>query len=163
MLMGVTELSSFLTMLQEKINFNFNVNEFGDRLKTQKYVFLSQFFGWEHGYSYNLYIRGPYSKELADDYYRVETEYEIVPFPEIAPAFYENSFIALVKDKGEEWLESATTLMSIYRYNVKPSLEREAAAFALMRTKELKSNIHPQIIHKAYQDLAHISLLPSYI
>lgn len=44
-------------------------NDFNFRLKVQKFVFIAKYFGWNHTYKYNLYIRGPYSSALADEYY----------------------------------------------------------------------------------------------
>ena len=44
-------------------------NDFNFRLKVQKFVYISKYFGWNHSYKYILYIRGPYSSALADEYY----------------------------------------------------------------------------------------------
>ncbi len=40
--------------------------------KLQKYVYLARnLFGMDFNYPFNLYIRGPYSPKLADDYYKL--------------------------------------------------------------------------------------------
>ncbi|HNX17195.1 MAG TPA: hypothetical protein PKM50_02585 [Methanoregula sp.] len=41
-----------------------NMNDFQDRLKYQKLVYLMQNFGLSLGYGYSWYVRGPYSPEL---------------------------------------------------------------------------------------------------
>ncbi|MEM3292996.1 MAG: hypothetical protein QXO81_01345 [Metallosphaera sp.] len=44
-------------------------NSFDDRLRLQKYVFIMEKLGLNLGYSFNEYLRGPYSPDLAMDYY----------------------------------------------------------------------------------------------
>ena len=139
--MGLSELSAFVHMLKEKGIIDFNIDEFNHRLIAQKCVFLSEFFGWSHGYPYNLYIRGPYSKDLADDYYKLENAEISEPINDLEPSFNSSGFINLVSGKDEDWLESAATLMSIYCYNAKSMNDFKAAGFALSRTKEIKHKI----------------------
>jgi len=100
------ELAGFVKALK-KIGFNFNVNRFNHRLKLQKYVFLARRYGIDLGYRFNLYIRGPYSPELANDYYSLKEDMpkEHVDLPE--------NFFKLVKGKSERWLELAATLVMI--------------------------------------------------
>ncbi|MDR2545424.1 MAG: hypothetical protein LBD03_07810 [Methanobrevibacter sp.] len=75
----IGKLNSFINLLNEKLDFSFSTNNFNDRLKLQKYVFIAKYFGFNHAYNYNLYIRGPYSSDLADDYYNLlNTENNIV-------------------------------------------------------------------------------------
>ena len=102
----LAKLAGFIKAL-ENIGFNFDVNRFNHRLKLQKYVYLARRYGIDLGYRYNLYIRGPYSPELADDYYsvRVGMPEEHVDVPE--------NFFRLVKGKSERWLELAATLVMI--------------------------------------------------
>ncbi|MGC9107083.1 MAG: hypothetical protein ACP5IE_02690 [Infirmifilum sp.] len=44
-------------------------NSFDDRLRLQKYVFIMEKLNLNLGYSFNQYLRGPYSPALAMDYY----------------------------------------------------------------------------------------------
>jgi uncharacterized protein YwgA len=50
-----------------------NMEFFNDRLLLQKKVFLLQELGVKLGYRFNLYIHGPYSRDLATDGYRINT------------------------------------------------------------------------------------------
>ena len=52
-------------------------NDFDFRLKVQKFVYIAKYFGWKHSYKYSLYIRGPYSSTLADEYYNDSTGSDI--------------------------------------------------------------------------------------
>lgn len=57
-----------------EIDFPFDVAEFEDRLIAQKIVCLLDLMGISLGYSFNLYIRGPYSPKLAYDYYHKDVQ-----------------------------------------------------------------------------------------
>ena len=56
-----------------EIGFAFDVTEFEDRLVAQKIVCLLELSGVPLGYPFNLYIRGPYSPTLAEDYFHMAT------------------------------------------------------------------------------------------
>ncbi len=100
-------LSSFLKTLDDKGILSFNKNLFNNRLKVQKYVFIARKFGLSLRYTYSLYIRGPYSSGLADDYYEID-DYHNSNSLEI-----DEDFFKLVKNKSEEWLELAATILMI--------------------------------------------------
>lgn len=51
-----------------------DVEKFSDRLAMQKGCYILNSWGYEPIYRYSLYIRGPYSSELADDYYEMRGE-----------------------------------------------------------------------------------------
>jgi len=69
----LVELKAFIQFLKEQCGFTFDINRFDHRIKLQKYVFISKFLGWRNEYDYNIYIRGPYSPDLASDYYSLNT------------------------------------------------------------------------------------------
>lgn len=43
---------------------NFSLNSFNDRIIVQKKIYCAQMLGIDFGFSYNWYLRGPYSPEL---------------------------------------------------------------------------------------------------
>jgi len=51
----------------------FNMDSFSDRLILQKKVFLLKEGGFDIGYGFNKYIRGPYSPVLANDGYKINS------------------------------------------------------------------------------------------
>jgi uncharacterized protein YwgA len=126
-------LASFLRALDDAGIIDFDKNRFNHRLKVQKYVFIAQKFGFRTDYNYSLYIHGPYSSSLADDYYHMGD------FRDREPTPLSHGFVRLVKNKSEEWLELAATILMIEkRYGnidrdtlislvktVKPFAERE--------------------------------------
>ncbi|MCK4501000.1 hypothetical protein KAU11_10925 [Candidatus Babeliales bacterium] len=89
------------------------INLLEERIRSQKINYLAQQFGVVPVYPYNLYIRGPYSPDLAYDLYQIKNndiETEIVNF---VPDELEKRFIKLktfIKGKSNRELEVITTL-----------------------------------------------------
>ena len=97
-------LVGLLDILEERSIFTFDVDSIESRKILQKYVYLAKNFESNFQYFYNLYIHGPYSPSLAEDYYHLEgTRPEI---PEI-----DNRFFDLIIDKSSRWLELGSTLL----------------------------------------------------
>ncbi len=112
----INRLASFIKFLEDEGILKFNISSFWHRLKLQKYVYIAGFFGFRHGYKYSMYIRGPYSVELADDYYELSRRGTVV---EKEIEFDKENFIDFVKNKDGTWLEIAATALSImdrYKY-----------------------------------------------
>jgi len=75
---------NILKGLIKQLGIAFNVENFWDRFKLQKIIYLIQLHPKIRkilNYEYNLYIYGPYSKELADDYYHLDN---------VTPEYLEN-------------------------------------------------------------------------
>ncbi|MFH1256673.1 MAG: hypothetical protein V1494_05285 [Candidatus Diapherotrites archaeon] len=58
----------------KELGFTPVVDEFADRLIIQKSVYLLDLKGIKTGFNFNLYMRGPYSKELTDQIYENKTK-----------------------------------------------------------------------------------------
>jgi uncharacterized protein YwgA len=100
-------LASFLKALDEIGIMSFDKNRFTHRLKLQKYVYIARNLGFKAPYNYSLYIHGPYSSSLADDYYAIDD------FKNKEPIELDERFVKLVRNKSEKWLELATTIIMI--------------------------------------------------
>jgi len=126
-------LVAFLKVLERKAGYKFTIKTFEDRVRLQKFVYLAKHFGIDLKYNFNLYIRGPYSSELADDYYKIERDYEgelSEVLDEFIPEEKVDTFIEFAKNKDTEELELiATLLMVLERHkpflNSLPEEERE--------------------------------------
>lgn len=104
-------LAGFIKALKENRIFTFKVNRFDARLKLQKYVYLARKFGLNLDYNYNLYIHGPYSPELAKEYYALGNIKGI-------KVDLDERFVDLIKGKSEQWLELAATIVMVFeRYS----------------------------------------------
>jgi len=89
-----------------------SANGFKTRFRLQKYVYFAKFFGYDLGYDYNLYVHGPYSPGLANDYYKISESLD-----KAEPANINGNYLSLLKGKDDEWLELASTVLMIkHRY-----------------------------------------------
>jgi len=113
-------LAPFIRYLEDSnlLDFNHilsNSNEgFETRFKIQKYVFLAERFGLDNQYRYTMYRYGPYSSNLADDYYSLGENMELFQTQSEEPlseTFDRENFISLVNDKNTDWLEISSTLI----------------------------------------------------
>ena len=59
--------------------FNFKMNEFDDRLRLQKFIYLLQVHGIYLGYDFSWYIRGPYCTTLAAAGFALDDFYHHIP------------------------------------------------------------------------------------
>jgi uncharacterized protein YwgA len=154
-------LKAFIKFLEDKCCFVFNVNRFDHRIKLQKYVFIAKMLGWDIShYSYNIYMRGPYSPDLTVDYYELANhQIQLENYEQLLPRFDTDKFTKTVEGKDIEWLEVATTLLSVYKNNKHRIGREELIAFALERTKEIKANYGDSFITQVLSDLVRYDLL----
>lgn len=106
-------LAALLATFEEALDWEFDPEEFDDRLRIQKYVFLADAFGVDHDYGYGIHLYGPYSPTLADDYYAPDFEARregTSPMDE----FDTSEFRALVAGRDTKWLEAAGTIKSLH-------------------------------------------------
>jgi len=101
-------------------------------------------------YSFSLYLHGPYSPSLADDYYHLDN---VTPAP-LPEGFRREDFLALVKGRDEKWLEAAATILAVYEYNRNISRER-----LIDIVTEIKSSFSRENIEKTLEDLKSAKLL----
>lgn len=97
-------------LINKKIIIANNESGFKNRLKLQKLVFLAKKFDLDLGYPYSLHIHGPYSKELAIDYYiicKANLQGNILKQSM-------TSFINKFKDKDEKYLEILATAVDVH-------------------------------------------------
>ncbi|MDD2836967.1 MAG: hypothetical protein PHY05_12570 [Methanothrix sp.] len=143
----LVELKAFLKFLNDACGFNFHIHNFNDRIALQKYVFIAKQLGWDSNYSYSIYVRGPYSSDLANDYYALQKiEIGDIDYKSALSSFDRERFFQIVAGKGVAWLEVAATILSIYISNKTKMKTEEARLFALERTKELKRGYSPLFI-----------------
>ena len=101
-------LLGFLKLSREELKKDEN---FLSRLRVQKASYLLRYLGVHPftKYDFSLYIHGPYSTELAREYYSEKSEEATVP--EI-----DNDTLELLKwfmDHNDRWLEIATSILMI--------------------------------------------------
>ena len=134
-------LDSFLDFLGNSLNWKFNREEFDDRFLLQKYVFFAQKFGLDSDYSYNVYVFGAYSRELAQDYYSEELSQQ-TNADDLSDSFRSEEFVDLVRNRNARWLEIASTLTLYYdRFqNLDAEKQRSTSLEKTMQDKNATRN-----------------------
>lgn len=97
------------------IGHEFNVEEFNDRLLAQKGVYLLNCAGICPRYQFRQYIRGPYSSELADTYYKI-SEKNIAPEMCEIPEDIKNT-LADILSRGIDFTEALATMLVVADVN----------------------------------------------
>ena len=69
--MSVSQLRKFIRELRRRGIRIGNLKIFENRMKLQNIVYIAQQFNLNYNYEYSEYLRGPYSSELALDYYKL--------------------------------------------------------------------------------------------
>lgn len=155
-------LAAFVNILEKSAIHKFNPDDFISRLRLQKYVYLARFFGFDLDYKYNLYLRGPYSPDLAEGYYQLEDRSEWADSS--IPAIKFDKFAKLVRGKDHRWLEIASTIHFIWESNrnwreryTEPC--KDLKTFAINRTSDIKSHVGKRFIESVFKELENASLL----
>lgn len=66
-------------ILKHVPGYELSMDEFDDRLRFQKTVYLLQAFGINRGYDFSRYLRGPYCSLAAHDGYDLRDVYDSIP------------------------------------------------------------------------------------
>ena len=66
-------------VLRQFPGLDFGMDDFGHRLRVQKFVYLLQSFDIYLGYDYSWYLRGPYCTQLATIGYALSRAYDQIP------------------------------------------------------------------------------------
>jgi len=108
--LGLGELAWLVRLLGLSVEELLDPNSFENRLKVQKAVFFLRHLGVKPytDYEFNMYLRGPYSPTLAQDYYRLK-DVEPTPVDLGDKADLLKWFISHSLD----WLEVASSILSI--------------------------------------------------
>lgn len=113
-----------------------DIEKFSDRLTMQKGCYILNSWGYEPVYEYGLYIRGPYSKELADDYYEMHGNVS-------GDTNVSESDLSKLKDlyvKGLPYVEAYATVLLLKNSN--PNV---ASNKILDRALELKPHLEKEV------------------
>ena len=151
----MNNLALFIHKLEDDGLLTFDIlgdsdEHFNNRLRIQKYVYLAKYFDIDLGYDYSIYLHGPYSSTLANDYYNIAKDNILNQITNTTNNPYERRgndvFFNFVKNRDVDWLEAATTLLSLKkRFNDKSCL--------LERTINMKDHISEDKINIVLEEL----------
>lgn len=125
----------FMVSILKRLNAG-NTNQFIDRLISQKVQYFAQIFGVSPEYNFNLYLRGPYSPDLANDLYEINKSDIKIEEHQFASNQLEVKFGALSKfiiNKSPRDLEIISTLHWLMK------VARLDSRKAMIKLKELKN------------------------
>ena len=155
------KLLPFMKFLEKEGGFRFNIEKFEHRLMLQKYVFISKILGHNLGYSYSIYLRGPYSPALADDYYKLADSYSLYggDYTKELKGLNIEKFLNVIEGKDGKWLEIATTILSVYEsYRIKfrgvELIER-----VISTSCDIKSATEAEKIYYVFDELKRVGLI----
>ncbi|MEA2052950.1 MAG: hypothetical protein U9O90_09055 [Euryarchaeota archaeon] len=155
------KLLPFMKFLEREAGFGFDIEKFEHRLMLQKYVFISKFFGFNHGYSYSIYLRGPYSPALADDYYKLAEFYSSYDedYTKELGGLNTEKFMKVIEGKDGKWLEIAATILSVYDTYRKKFGGAELKKRVISTSCDIKSATEPEKIHQVFEELKIAGLI----
>ena len=112
-------LAQFIKYLEKENLVVFDIlgegeTHFRNRFRIQKYAFLAKRFGLDLPYQHSIYLYGPYSESLTDEYYalaRNGRQYAAAT-PDLPESFRREGFLDLVGGRSDGWLEIAASLIS---------------------------------------------------
>ncbi len=111
-------LDAILRRLKGASGQEFWPNDFPTRLRIQKSIYLLKVLGYQpfSNYSFGQYIRGPYSKELADKYYTLARE---LPNPAETADIPDDILRPVVSavHEGNDFLEAVATIHLYLQHN----------------------------------------------
>jgi uncharacterized protein YwgA len=155
------KLLAFIKFLETEFGFKFNVKSFKHRIRLQKYVFIANFLGWNNEYAFNIYVRGPYSPDLASDYYNLENrEPTVEEFDRYLSSLNKDIFTEIITEKNVGWLEVGTTMLSLYVNNKNKIDKNQIRSYLIERTKDIKSDYdEDNFIEEVFNELERHQLI----
>ena len=121
------------------------------RIKVQKLVYLSKFFGWDNSYNFTLAERGPYSVELKHDY----SNFDLFKcIPEKIEGLKESALLKLSENKDILFFEAASTILYTLGHNIVNLGEEECVTLI----QSIKQHIPSNIIKDAYYNILKFNL-----
>lgn len=110
-----SDLEDLVAYFEDVLDWEFDVNDFDDRFRMQKFVYFARECGLSIPYEYNIYRYGPYSPALAKDYYELSGTGNPAA---IDDTIDKDLFEELVRNRDNGWLEVAATI-----HKLRPKLE----------------------------------------
>lgn len=102
----------------KRVYTDFDMVKFDNRLKIQKYIYLMQRYGLNLGYSFSLYVRGPYCTELTKDAFQMKNYDAMQPIGFSNPVHEEKlkEFLKFFEPHKDNvvWLEIAASILIIH-------------------------------------------------
>lgn len=129
------DASNLFAAVSKAADHALSIDEFDDRLLLQKGCYILNCKGYGPRFDFSLYIHGPYSPRLADEYY--------AHFDSDGPTDVPDEVIAELREifsQGIGYTEAYATLMLVINHN--PGVSKEAI---IERTEGIKPHLKSEI------------------
>ena len=110
---------------------------FDTRFRIQKCMFMAQHLGLGDTYKYDMYLHGPYSPTLSQDYYDVICS-EVTNDDHTSLDFDRDSVLDIMA-RSDDWLEIATTLIDLMEDD-----KRETDPDSLVNRVAIVKHLYPK-------------------
>jgi uncharacterized protein YwgA len=155
----INKLVYFLNSLKDTLPFE-DEKDFREKIRTskefrirvQKLVYLSKFFGWENSYHFNFHEHGPYSIELSEDYLKIDNEISMRNFN-----FKIEEFKEFISENTNKFLEATSTILY---YLKKTKFKNKDNIVEIIHY--LKPHIPKRIIAKSLDNIKRYNLFDKY-
>ena len=104
--------SNLIAAVYEAKGRKLNKNKFNDHFYLQKGCYILNRWGYGPEYSYRLFVKGPYSPELADDINKIGKTIGVTNIP--SEAIHD---LSLILKRGFRYTEAYTTVMMVIQNN----------------------------------------------
>lgn len=131
-----SDSKNLIAAVSKAIGHDLDVDAFDDRLTLQKGCYILNSWGYGPRYNFGLYVRGPYSSDLADDYYEIK---DLIPDSTTIPNETIDK-LAEIFDKGLEYAEAYATVLLVK--NNSPGAPSESIR---KRAMELKPRLKKEV------------------
>ena len=137
----------------------FSMNTFKDRFFFQKKIYFLQVFGIDLGYNFTLYLKGPYSSQLANDGFNLIQKFQEIPevfFIEKDLEKKFNEYLKFIKKNEDdlEWVE-IITLIHYFSKTCKDASKEEILQIII----DKKGVINKNIFNKSWDHLKKFKLI----
>ena len=154
----INDLAYFLNSIKEILpfedekDFKEKISESKEfRIRVQKLVYLSKFFGWNNNYHFNFHKNGHYSCRLSEDYHKITLKESNEPVE-----IDSERFGKFIKNRDNDYLESSSSLLY---YANSMNLEYLNKQNTLRIIKILKPHLSEKIISQSFDNILKFDLL----
>jgi len=164
--MDMQQRQQNVIFLFETLGKNITMNDFEDRIKFQKILFLAQHYDIDFGYTFSWYLKGPYSKTVAKDGYSIQEQMQgagsLLSIQKITINEEKvKKFVDLIKPFSDdpEWLEIAASIIYLKNEYYEDESITQVIGFLIEDLTFGYKNFEEEKVRKITADLMKLNLL----
>ncbi len=136
-----------------------NDDGLAERIKLQKIVFFAKRIGVDFKYDYSMFVHGPYSRDLARDYYSLNIEPSKLN-KSCEEIDVKINLLSKLYKHDSLWMETAATILAIKDANTKGDRSTIVTHTEMVKSLILSENNKEwDYVYKVFDDLAEMDLI----